>query len=196
MPKKIELSVETKDPLFFSKVSQIKKLSQEIKEREGVVSTLSDHVKEVAKKEWTSLYQKMGNNPGSLRVYATKEDETSSVLFVPSDRYISLNENSKKTIEDQLGEEVIQESREWSIPGAMVEKYLTLLKDFIGSSSDILDEDRPKILQETLKFSIKPGTIDRLDQFGEVDKVFETIKPVVSLKSIDVKKNVENPFDI
>jgi hypothetical protein len=196
MPKKIELSVETKDPLFFSRVSQIKRLSQEIKERESVVSTLSDHVKEVAKKEWTSLYQKMENNPGSLRVYATKEDETSSVLFVPSDRYISLNENSKKTIEDQLGEEVIQESREWSIPGAMVEKYLTLLKDFIGSSSDILDEDRPKILQETLKFSIKPGTIDRLDQFGEVDKVFETIKPVVSLKSIDVKKNVENPFDI
>jgi hypothetical protein len=196
MPKKIELSVETKDPLFFSRVSQIKRLSQEIKERESVVSTLSDHVKEVAKKEWTSLYQKMENNPGSLRVYATKEDETSSVLFVPSDRYISLNENSKKTIEDQLGEEVIQESREWSIPGSMVEKYLTLLKDFIGSSSDILDEDRPKILQETLKFSIKPGTIDRLDQFGEVDKVFETIKPVVSLKSIDVKKNVENPFDI
>lgn len=196
MPKKIELSVETKDPLFFSRVSQIKRLSQEIKERESVVSTLSDHVKEVAKKEWTSLYQKMENNPGSLRVYATKEDETSSVLFVPSDRYISLNENSKKTIEDQLGEEVIQESREWSIPGAMVEKYLTLLKDFIGSSSDILDEDRPKILQETLKFSIKPGIIDRLDQFGEVDKVFETIKPVVSLKSIDVKKNVENPFDI
>jgi len=196
MPKKIELSVETKDPLFFSRVSQIKKLSQEIKEREDVVSTLSDHVKEVAKKEWTSLYQKMGNNPGSLRVYATKEDETSSVLFVPSDRYISLNENSKKTIEDQLGEEVIQESREWSIPEAMVEKYLLLLKDFIESSSHILDEDRPKILQETLKFSIKPGIIDRLDQFGEVDKVFETIKPVVSLKSIDVKKNVENPFDI
>ncbi|NBP55363.1 hypothetical protein EBU71_02280 [bacterium] len=196
MPKKIELSVETKDPLFFSRVSQIKKLSQEIKERESVVSTLSDHVKEVAKREWTSLYQKMGNNPGSLRVYATKEDETSSVLFVPSDRYISLNENNKKTIEDQLGEEVIQESREWSISGSMVEKYLPLLKDFIESSSHILDEDRPKILQETLKFSIKPGTIDRLDQFGEVDKVFETIKPVVSLKSIDVKKNVENPFDI
>lgn len=189
MPKKIEISVETQDTEFFSRVCHIKKLSNEIKEREEVVSVLSDKVKETAKKEWISLYEKIGTNPGSVRVFSTKEDETSSVLFVPSDRYISLNESTKKTIEDQLGGDVIQESKEWSISQPMVDKYLPLLRNFIETSSDISDEDRTKILQETLKFSIKPGTIDRLDQFGEVDKVFETIKPVVSLKGIDVKKN-------
>lgn len=60
MPKKLEISVETKDPLFFSRVSQIHRLNGEIKERESVVSALTDQVKEVAKHEWCQLYEDTG----------------------------------------------------------------------------------------------------------------------------------------
>lgn len=196
MPKKLELSVETGDPLFFSRVSQIHKLNLEIKERENIVSTLTDQVKEVAKVEWCRMYEDSGINPGSVKVYSQKDGEVSSVLFVPSDRYISLNETTKSSLTKDFGEEVVQESREWSISSGMVEKYLPILKEMIKNSSEILEEDKSKIFTESVKYSVKPGTIDNLSNLGQVEQVFERVRPVVSLKNIQVQKNFSDSLDI
>lgn len=196
MPKKLELSVETGDPLFFSRVSQIHKLNLEIKERENIVSTLTDQVKEVAKGEWCRMYEDSGINPGSVKVYSQKDGEVSSVLFVPSDRYISLNETTKSSLTKDFGEEVVQESREWSISSGMVEKYLPILKEMIKNSSEILEEDKSKIFTESVKYSVKPGTIDNLSNLGQVEQVFERVRPVVSLKNIQVQKNFSDSLDI
>ena len=196
MPKKLELSVETGDPLFFSRVSQIHRLNLEIKERENIVSTLTDQVKEVAKGEWCQMYEDSGINPGSVKVYSQKDGEVSSVLFVPSDRYISLNETTKSSLTKDFGEEVIQESREWSISSGMVEKYLPILKEMIQNSSEILEEDKSRIFTESVKYSVKPGTIDNLPNLGQVEQVFERVRPVVSLKNIQVQKNLSDSLDI
>ena len=196
MPKKLQISVETKDPLFFSRVSQIHKLNLEIKERENIVSTLTDQVKEVAKVEWCRMYENSRMNPGSLKVYSQRESEVSSVLFVPSDRYISLNETTKSLVESELGRDAIQETHEWSISSEMVEKYLPILQEMIRMSDEISLEDKSKILTETIKYSIKPGTIDNLSNLGQVEKVFERVKPVVSLKNIQVEKNFSDSLDI
>ena len=196
MPKKLQISVETKDPLFFSRVSQIHKLNLEIKERENIVSTLTDQVKEVAKVEWCRMYENSRMNPGSLKVYSQRESEVSSVLFVPSDRYISLNETTKSSLTKDFGEEVVQESREWSISSGMVEKYLPIIKEMIKNSSEILEEDKSRIFTESVKYSVKPGTIDNLPNLGQVEQVFERVRPVVSLKNIQVQKNFSNSLDI
>ena len=196
MPKKLQISVETKDPLFFSRVSQIHKLNLEIKERENIVSTLTDQVKEVAKGEWCRMYEDSGINPGSVKVYSQKDGEVSSVLFVPSDRYISLNETTKSSLTKDFGEEVVQESREWSISSGMVEKYLPIIKEMIKNSSEILEEDKSRIFTESVKYSVKPGTIDNLPNLGQVEQVFERVRPVVSLKNIQVQKNFSNSLDI
>lgn len=196
MPKKIETLIETSDPSFFSKVSQIHRYTKEIKEKENIVSSLSEQVKELSKKEWCQLYRQTGENPGSVKVFSQYEDEISSVLFVPSDRYISLNEKTKSSIIQELGQDVIQQISEWTISPEMVEKYLPILKEMIENSQDILPEDKGKIIQENSKSSIKPGTIDKLNELGDVEMVFEKVKPVVSLKNIEVQKNSLRFLDI
>lgn len=196
MPKKIETLIETSDPSFFSKVSQIHRYTKEIKEKENIVSSLSEQVKELSKKEWCQLYRQTGENPGLVKVFSQYEDEISSVLFVPSDRYISLNEKTKSSIIQELGQDVIQQISEWTISPEMVEKYLPILKEMIENSQDILPEDKGKIIQENSKSSIKPGTIDKLNELGDVEMVFEKVKPVVSLKNIEVQKNSLRFLDI
>lgn len=196
MPKKIETLIEASDPSFFLKVSQIHRYSKEIKERENIVSTLTDQVKELSKKEWCQLYQQTGQNPGSVKIFSQYGDETSSVLFVPSDRYISLNDKTKSSIIQELGHHVIHQTTEWTISPEMVEKYLPILKEMIENSQEISEEDKAKILQENSKFSIKPGTIDKLNDLGDVEMVFEKVKPVISLKNIDVQKNSLGFLDI
>lgn len=196
MPKKLEISVETRDPLFFSRVSQIHRLNGEIKERESVVSALTDQVKEVAKHEWCQLYEDTGFNPGSLKVYSQRDGEVSSVLFVPSDRYISLNETTKSQLTGEFGRDVIQETHEWSISPEMVQKYLPLLKEMIQNSGEIQQEDKSKIFTQSVKYSVKPGTIDNLSNLGQVEQVFERVRPVVSLKNIQVQKNFSDSLDI
>ena len=196
MPKKLEISVETRDPLFFSRVSQIHRLNGEIKERESVVSALTDQVKEVAKHEWCQLYEDTGFNPGSLKVYSQRDGEVSSVLFVPSDRYISLNETTKSQLMGEFGRDVIQETHEWSISPEMVQKYLPLLKEMIQNSGEIQQEDKSKIFIQSVKYSVKPGTIDNLSNLGQVEQVFERVRPVVSLKNIQVQKNFSDSLDI
>jgi len=196
MPKKLEISVETRDPLFFSRVSQIHRLNGEIKERESVVSALTDQVKEVAKHEWCQLYEDTGFNPGSLKVYSQRDGEVSSVLFVPSDRYISLNETTKSQLMGEFGRDVIQETHEWSISPEMAQKYLPLLKEMIQNSGEIQQEDKSKIFTQSVKYSVKPGTIDNLSNLGQVEQVFERVRPVVSLKNIQVQKNFSDSLDI
>jgi len=95
-----------------------------------------------------------------------------------------------------LGHHVIHQTTEWTISPEMVEKYLPILKEMIENSQEISEEDKAKILQENSKFSIKPGTIDRLNDLGDVEMVFEKVKPVISLKNIDVQKNSLGFLDI
>jgi hypothetical protein len=99
-------------------------------------------------------------------------------------------------VESELGRDAIQETHEWSISSEMVEKYLPILQEMIGMSDEISPEDKSKILTETIKYSIKPGTIDNLSNLGQVEKVFERVKPVVSLKNIQVEKNFSDSLDI
>ena len=48
--------------------------------------------------------------------------------------------------------------------------------------------DKEKIIKATTKYSVAKGTIDKLNQYGDVQEVMDAVKPVVSLKNVEVIK--------
>ena len=70
----------------------------------------------------------------------------------------------------------------------MIEKYGEILSRLIEESDEIKESDKEKIIKATTKYSVAKGTIDKLNQYGEVSELMEAVKPVVSLKNIEIVK--------
>ena len=57
-----------------------------------------------------------------------------------------------------------------------------------SSFSDISDSDKEKIIKASTAYSISKGTIDKMKFFGPIGEIMDEIKPVVSLKNVEVVK--------
>lgn len=173
---------------FFDKVKELEKLSEEIKSREGKYAILSDEVKDTAKNEWIKCYKKTGKNPGTVVVESRKGTDTAQVMFVPNDKYISINETRAADLIEQYGDEIVTEDTKFSFDQAMVEKYGEIISQLIENSDEIDEEDKAKIIKATTIYSIRKGTIDKFKEFGEVEAVMEDVKPVIGIRDISVIK--------
>ena len=70
----------------------------------------------------------------------------------------------------------------------MIEKYGEVLSRLIEECGDISEKDKEKIITATTKFSVAKGTIDKFTTYGDVNEVMEAVKPVVSLKNVEIIK--------
>lgn len=173
----------------FDKISKLSELNKEIKSKNEEADTLSKELKDIGKSEWIKFNQRNGENPGSFILQATKDDETAQVMFVTSDKYISIK--SKKEADElsnMFGVDLIEEKTDYIINPELVNKYSEVLSNLINDSINIEDEDKDKLIKAVTTYSIKKGTIDNLDKFENVEKLIETIKPVVSLKDYKLIK--------
>ena len=70
----------------------------------------------------------------------------------------------------------------------MVEKYGEVLSKLIEESNEIDEDDKDAIIKAVTTFSIAKGTIDKMKQFGKVASIMEEVKPIVSLKNVEIIK--------
>jgi predicted house-cleaning noncanonical NTP pyrophosphatase (MazG superfamily) len=109
-------------------------------------------------------------------------------MFVPSDKYITVTEARAEELRETYGEEIVEEETTFSFDSTMIEKYGEVLSMLIENCADITDADKEKIIKATTKYAVAKGTIDKLNQYGDVTEVMEAVKPVVSLKNVEVIK--------
>jgi hypothetical protein len=114
------------------------------------------------------------------------DGDTAQLMMVPSDKYISVSEERAEELRETFGEEIVEEDTTFAFDSAMIEKYGEVLSMLIENCPDITDADKEKIIKATTKYSVAKGTIDKLNQYGDVSEVFESVRPVVSLKNIEV----------
>lgn len=184
--KKTRITVE--DVTFFEKIQTLEMLNDRMKSDKAKADMISDEVREVSKSEWAKLYDKIGKNPGSVMVEAKNGLDTSQVMFIPQDKYISINEEKAEFLIEEFGEEIVEEETTFAFDNAMIEKYGEILSKLIEESDEIAEADKEKIIKATTKFSVAKGTIDSLTKYGNVNEVMEVIKPVVMLKGPEVIK--------
>ena len=184
--KKVRLQVT--DPTFFSKVEKLEQLNDTLKSAKAQADMISDELRDIAKAEWVAEYERTKKNPESVMIVQEVAGDVASIMMVPSDKYITVTEARAEDLRETYGEEIVEEETTFSFDSQMIEKYGEVLSMLIENCPDIAEADREKIIKATTKYSVAKGTIDKLNQYGDVTGVMEDVKPVVSLKNIEVIK--------
>ncbi len=184
--KKVRLQVT--DPNFFSKVEKLEQLNDRMKSDKAQADMISDELRDIAKAEWVAEFERTKKNPESVVICQEVAGDTSQFLFVPSDKYITVTEARAEELRETYGDEIVEEETTFSFDSTMIEKYGEVLSMLIENCPDITDADKEKIIKATTKYAVAKGTIDKLNQYGDVTEVMEAVKPVVSLKNVEVIK--------
>ena len=184
--KKVRIQVT--DPSFFSKVEKLEQLNDTLKSAKAQADMISDEIKDLAKSEWTEYYSKTGKNPESVMICQEVAGDTSQLMFIAQDKYITVTESRAEELRETYGEEIITEETTFGFDTTMIEKYGEVLSRLIEECGDISESDKEKIITATTKYSVAKGTIDKLNQYGDVTEVMEAVKPVVALKNVEVIK--------
>ena len=174
---------------FFDNVSKLADLNDRMKSDKAKADIISDELRDVAKEEWVKLYDRTGKNPGSVMIEGVKDnDDTAQFMYVPSDKYISINSERAEELVEAYGEEIVEEKTTYSFDNDMIEKYGEVLSRMIEESTEISERDKEKIIKAVTVYSIAKGTIDSFTKYGEVSEMMENTRPVVSLKNVELIK--------
>ena len=184
--EKVRLTV--KDTEFFSKVEMLEILQDNMKRDKAKADMLSDEIKDTAKNEWIKLYEKTGKNPGSVMIEAKSGLNVAQTMFIPSDKYISINADRAESLIEKYGDSIVEQKTTFAFDNDMIEKYGEVLSRLIEDSLEIESDDKERIIKAVTAFSIAKGTIDVMKSFGDVSEIMEEVKPVVALKNVEVIK--------
>ena len=185
--KKVRIVVE--DPDFFEKVEKLEELQGTLKSAKAKADIISDELKDLAKDKWADLYEETNRNPESVMIVQDNEDgNTAQFMFVPTDKYITINEDRAEELKDTYGEDIGEEKTTFSFDETMIEKYGEILSELIENCDEIEGKDKEKIIKATTTYSVAKGTISKFKEYGEVLEMMETVKPVVAIKNVEIIK--------
>jgi hypothetical protein len=185
--EKVRIKID--DSAFFDKIEKLEKLQDTMKVAKAKADMISDELRDLGKTEWAKLYDKTGKNPGSVMLeHVNVTDDVAQLMFVPSDKYITINADRADELREAFGEEIVEEETTFGFDSTMIEKYGEVLSRLIEECGDIAEKDKEKIITATTKFSVAKGTIDKFTTYGDVNEVMEAVKPVVSLKNVEIIK--------
>ena len=186
--KNEKVRIRVKEEGFFNKVQKLEELNDQMKSAKAKADMISDELRDVAKSEWVKYYDQTGKNPGSVMIEQLDGEDVAQLMFVPTDKYITVNEERAEQLREEYGEEIVEEDTTFSFDSLMIEKYGEVLSRLIEECEEIDEDDKEKIIKATTKFSVAKGTIDKMKEYGDVEVVMEAVKPVVALKNIEVVK--------
>ncbi len=185
--EKVRIKID--DSGFFDKIEKLEQLQDTMKIAKAKADMISDELRDLGKTEWAKLYDKTGKNPGSVMLeHVNVTDDVAQLMFVPSDKYITINADRADELREAFGEEIVEEETTFGFDSTMIEKYGEVLSRLIEECGDISEKDKEKIITATTKFSVAKGTIDKFTTYGDVSEVMEAVKPVVSLKNVEIIK--------
>lgn len=187
-PKDSKTRLGVKDGDFFDKIQALEKLQDNLKRDKAKADMLSDEIREISKNKWIEQYEKTGRYPGSVMVEAKKGIDLAQTMFVPMDKYITINKDRAESLIEEYGDSIVEEKTTFSFDNDMIEKYGEVISRIIEECDEIDDDDKGKIIKAVQAFSIAKGTIERLKDFGSISTMMEVVKPVVSLKNVEIIK--------
>ena len=184
--EKLRLTVE--DANFFTKVQKLEELNDVIKSAKAKSDMISDELRDVAKEAWLKQYDKTGKNPESVMICQENGLDVAQLMFVPTDRYITINEARAEELRETYGDEIVTEETTFGFDSAMIEKYGEILSRLIEECDEITEKDKEKIITAKTTYAVAKGTIDNFTKYGDVNEVMEAVKPVVALKNVEIIK--------
>lgn len=188
-----KVRVRVNDADFFEKIQTLETLQENMKRDKAQADMIADEIKEIGKVEWSNVYNKTGKNPGSIMLEAKDGLDTAQTMFVPSDKYITINEDRANYLVETFGETAVEEKTTFAFDNEMVDKYGEILSGLIEACDEITDEDKERIIKAVTSYTVAKGTIDKLKDYSEdtdmeIVSIVEEVKPVIALKNVEVIK--------
>ena len=186
--KEEKVRIKIDDSGFFDKIEKLEVLQDQMKVAKAKADMISDELRDLGKTEWAKLYDQTGKNPGSVMLEQVNAEDVAQLMFIPTDKYITITPERAEELQETYGAEIVEEETTFSFDSAMIEKYGEILSRLIEESDEIKDTDKEKIIKATTKYSVAKGTIDKFATYGDVNEVMEAVKPVVALKNVEIIK--------
>ena len=184
--QKVRLTVE--DANFFTNVQKLEELQDQMKAAKAKADMISDEIRDVAKEAWLTQYETTGKNPESVMVVQENGEDVAQLMFVPTDKYITITEDRAEELRETYGDEIVTEDTTFGFDATMIEKYGEILSRLIEESTEIDEKDKEKIITAKTTYAVAKGTIDKFTQYGNVNEVMDDVKPVVALKNVEIIK--------
>ena len=160
-----------------------------MKSAKAKADLISDELKDIAKDKWAAQYESTKVNPESVMIVQDNANgDTAQFMFVPTDKYISINEERAEELKEAYGDDIVEEKTTFSFDNDMIEKYGEVLSMLIENCDEITEADKEKIIKAVTTYSVAKGTIDKFNQYGEVVEMIETVKPGVAIKNVEIIK--------
>ena len=186
--------IEVVDSTLFSTMEEIAEKNEEIDNLNAQLKVLTSELKDRAIEVFSEDYVKNQDASSFILQAKDKSGKTASMMFIPTDRYITIDEERSKQLVEEFGEDVIEEKPTYTIDPEMVEKYGEIISELILNSKKIAEEDKEKIITGTVKYTVRKGTIDKMKNYlkkftaPNVKSFIDEIKPVFQLKNIHLDK--------
>jgi len=170
---------------LFDILSEMAELQAKEKALQAKYAMLSDEVRTLGKEEFAKLFTETGKYPGSFMIEAEKGMDVAQIMFLPTDRYIKINELEAGELREEFGDDIVTEETSFGFNAKMLEKYEEEISEAI-LNSNIPDKDKGKIIEAKTTYTVAKGTVEKMDKYGDIETVMEKVRPVVMLKGAEV----------
>lgn len=158
------------------KISRFNELRAKIDALTGELKMIEGDIKSEGKSIFLSEYRKEKRTPESFKIM---DENGSQALFIVSDKYTAVDENKAEILRNY---DLLDENVTYKFNSELIGKYGQVLSDMIFGCGLINEEDKRHLISGEKVYSVKKGAIDRLNQYENIEDVFELINPITSLK--------------
>jgi len=144
------------------------------------IDIVKDELKQIGLEKYVELYKDNKSNPNTFLI----QDGEGCVMFMPTDKYITIDEARADELIERYGEDAVTVDEKFSFDSKYLERNLEAIKKLLRETKTISDEDKKNLLVKEVKYSVSKGTIDKLYQYGsKMASVLDDIQPVIALKN-------------
>lgn len=182
--KNEKLSVKVAGQEFAEKLAQFNSLKAQIEEVKAALEMADGVVRTVGREEYAKLIEKNKTNPESFILTSDRGDK---VMFVPTKKYISLDEERAASLKESYGEEIIDEKTTYAFNSEVLERNMDIIADLIQKCTDISEEDKKNLIDARTTYKVKDDTLSKVYTLANeskkaVSEVLDDIQPVCQLK--------------
>ena len=198
--KKEKTEIVVNDRTFHGSLVRLSEVNRQLNDLKAEAALLSGEVKERAITEFVKLYNDGKKFPGSFNITGTgaKGKEDATFLFIPTDRYIVMDEERYTEIVEKYGTGVAVEKTTYEMNADLIEKYGDIISDLIENCKKIDEADKAALISAKTAYNIKSGIIEDLPGILEdvkkakktdykLSEIVEDIRPVYQIKNVKIK---------
>jgi hypothetical protein len=182
---KVRVNPDMED--FYESIEELEELKAKEKSLKAKIGMLTNEIKTVGTDEFVKLYGETGRCPGSFMLESVEGENTAQIMFVPTDRYIKIDEDQANDLTEEFGDDIITEGTSYGFNKKLLEKYSEEISEAI-MNSDIPQKDKEKIITASTTYSVAKGTIEKMADYGNIEEVMEKVRPVIQLKGAEIIK--------